>query len=357
MQPENPAFTSCIPARISVIFRHGILQHNEHMRIPAKTAPPLKKSRQGFFGTYTKRTRKIGSQVLEPQQEKSHQPTEIASGVHYYGYRYYNPTLGRWVNRDPIEEQGGFNVYGFLGNGTISSVDYLGLFRPTVPRDPSSASSGWTPADFILWYWIGFGRSVDLSGMGWFNTAFRERISHDIARMKRQITRNIPNASCDSVDSVRVEFSGVASGNFRISEPATAWFDALLDVHMVLNQGRIRMAYTCVGNVECSCCSGALIPTTGTFSCNLEFSISDRFANPMDWGPSVDYERDIAGYRNCISSCRSRYPRGRRRERSECYRRCRDAFPPSELFLATPYDITGSWRDTHEFSHTYNECL
>jgi RHS repeat-associated protein len=68
-----------------------------------KTAPPLKKSRRGFSAVTQNRTRKIGSQVLEPQQEKSPPPTEIASGVHYYGYRYYNPELGRWVNRDPIE--------------------------------------------------------------------------------------------------------------------------------------------------------------------------------------------------------------------------------------------------------------
>lgn len=28
-------------------------------------------------------------------------------GLVYYNYRHYNPLDGRWVNRDPIEEQGG----------------------------------------------------------------------------------------------------------------------------------------------------------------------------------------------------------------------------------------------------------
>ena len=27
-------------------------------------------------------------------------------GLYYYGYRYYSPRLGRWVNRDPIQEKG-----------------------------------------------------------------------------------------------------------------------------------------------------------------------------------------------------------------------------------------------------------
>ena len=36
----------------------------------------------------------------------------------YYNYRYYNPRDGRWINRDPIAEKGGWNLYAFLGNST-----------------------------------------------------------------------------------------------------------------------------------------------------------------------------------------------------------------------------------------------
>jgi hypothetical protein len=28
-------------------------------------------------------------------------------------FSFHNPSTGRWVNRDPIEEQGGPNIYGF----------------------------------------------------------------------------------------------------------------------------------------------------------------------------------------------------------------------------------------------------
>jgi hypothetical protein len=45
----------------------------------------------------------------------------------YYNYRYYSPELGRWINRDPIEESGGLNVYGFVGNDGINRWDYLGM--------------------------------------------------------------------------------------------------------------------------------------------------------------------------------------------------------------------------------------
>ena len=45
---------------------------------------------------------------------------------YYYGYRYYSPELGRWVNRDPIGEQGGENLFGFVGNEPLTRIDALG---------------------------------------------------------------------------------------------------------------------------------------------------------------------------------------------------------------------------------------
>jgi RHS repeat-associated protein len=31
---------------------------------------------------------------------------DVESGLYYYGYRYYSPGMGRWLNRDPIGEKG-----------------------------------------------------------------------------------------------------------------------------------------------------------------------------------------------------------------------------------------------------------
>ncbi len=35
------------------------------------------------------------------------------TGLYDYGYRWYWPEIGRWMNRDPIGEEGGENLYGF----------------------------------------------------------------------------------------------------------------------------------------------------------------------------------------------------------------------------------------------------
>lgn len=53
--------------------------------------------------------------------------TDAETEFVYYGHRYYVPTLGRFLNRDPIEEAGGLNLYGFCGNDGVNRWDYLGM--------------------------------------------------------------------------------------------------------------------------------------------------------------------------------------------------------------------------------------
>jgi len=52
---------------------------------------------------------------------------DAETGWMNYGYRYYLPSLGRWACKDPIEEEGGWNVYQMVGNNAVSKVDLFGL--------------------------------------------------------------------------------------------------------------------------------------------------------------------------------------------------------------------------------------
>jgi len=56
------------------------------------------------------------------------------TGLVYYNFRYYNPSLGRWTKRDDIEERGGLNLYAMLRNDTVSLSDYLGWAPPIAPE-------------------------------------------------------------------------------------------------------------------------------------------------------------------------------------------------------------------------------
>ena len=71
---------------------------------------------------------------LSTNNETIEQPFKFSSEYHdeqtglvYYNYRYYNPENGKWLKRDPIEEKGGFNLYGFVQNNSVMYIDLLGL--------------------------------------------------------------------------------------------------------------------------------------------------------------------------------------------------------------------------------------
>ena len=97
--------------------------------------------------------------------------TDMETGLIYYGYRYYDPRQGRFINRDPIGEEGGLNLYGFLSNSPGNGVDFLGLNdcgpRPITP----TASSKFRNEDYEkrmeryvneLKEWRDCNRTVDL---------------------------------------------------------------------------------------------------------------------------------------------------------------------------------------------------
>lgn len=51
----------------------------------------------------------------------------------------YNPKDGRWLTRDPIQENGGLNLYGFVGNNPIIWFDLLGLNK-TITTNKNNCS-------------------------------------------------------------------------------------------------------------------------------------------------------------------------------------------------------------------------
>jgi RHS repeat-associated protein len=74
---------------------------------------------------------------------KTHTPL---SRLEERGRRFYSPEVGRWVNRDPIEESDQACLYCFLSNTPIYGIDRLGLF--TLIIDPSGVNKGkwsWEP--------------------------------------------------------------------------------------------------------------------------------------------------------------------------------------------------------------------
>ena len=58
------------------------------------------------------------------QWSSEYNDTEL--GLVYYNYRHYNSVDGRWINIDPIYEQGGVNLYSYARNWIIFGIDNKG---------------------------------------------------------------------------------------------------------------------------------------------------------------------------------------------------------------------------------------
>jgi hypothetical protein len=64
-----------------------------------------------------------------------------------YPARPYCASTGRWLSRDPIEEEGDIDLYVFVSNDSINSWDILGL------TDVSKNAKSITQAQSGIWGW------------------------------------------------------------------------------------------------------------------------------------------------------------------------------------------------------------
>jgi len=67
------------------------------------------------------------SGILDQPYTFSTKEAQSGTGQYYYGYRFYDSCSGRWTTRDPLEEEGGLNLYGFVANNPVNRLDFLGL--------------------------------------------------------------------------------------------------------------------------------------------------------------------------------------------------------------------------------------
>ncbi len=74
------------------------------------------------------------------------------SELYYLNNRYYDPSTGRFISKDPIGLQGGFNEYIYAHNNPLSFTDPLGLFaikRPEIPFKGEKYSVGFLTHELL----------------------------------------------------------------------------------------------------------------------------------------------------------------------------------------------------------------
>jgi len=89
------------------------------------------------------------------------------SGLHLALYRAYDADMGRWLNRDPLSEAGGLNLYDYVGNSPINAVDLYGTHDAVATTIETSkiGSEAMTLSTVGTWT-IGNNASLYTSGWG-----------------------------------------------------------------------------------------------------------------------------------------------------------------------------------------------
>jgi RHS repeat-associated protein len=207
--------------------------------------------------------------------------------LYHYRARYYQPTYGRFISRDPIAYEGSeWNLYEYVASRSLRFGDPFGLSPLNVGIGHYGASPG-------------YGFPVDPNGVGsslgfacmYMNgcTAPQDLDSHDLLD-------DYQNA--DEVKDFRNDMGAGSqnpSGNLSCTgNKSVSW--SLNNTRLVnaqdgvfaMGHGYLNAKGSCTATLSCvECCDGTVIPKKITVNCTVTFSITDRFKDPLDIGIDV----------------------------------------------------------------------
>jgi RHS repeat-associated protein len=81
------------------------------------------------YSAYGKLLEASGAAVEECSFRFSTKFLDVEVGLYWYGYRFYSPELGRWVNRDPMGYKNGMGLHEFVRGNPENRWDFWGLRR------------------------------------------------------------------------------------------------------------------------------------------------------------------------------------------------------------------------------------
>ncbi len=225
------------------------------------------------------------------------------TGIYQYPHRVYAAGLGRFCSRDPIGLTEGQTVLQeYVVGNPIRATDPYGLKR---------LGQKWEVPDFFWWYYSGTGQ-VPLDEVGllipWWNH-IKPQIYHDLK------TKMVPGLEGKS-DCYTGKTSGVFDvGPFNIHVVAGG---GITDPLTVMGNSQVKVRGKCSIEIDCQkCCNGSVEVSQSSGSCDLDFSVADRFQNPLDWGGHFA-KKDWPG--------------------------------------ATPYALVASWFHVYKWDYWYNPC-
>ena len=111
-----------------------------------------------------------------------------SSGLIDYGFRFYNPAWGRWINRDPIAESGGVNIYAMVSNNPSNLKDEYGMASSAcgLSDDPEAGLFYRPTVNTLMEYADRMENQFMTGGHGDYGGAFSHCVFHCALKRTRQ---------------------------------------------------------------------------------------------------------------------------------------------------------------------------
>jgi RHS repeat-associated protein len=124
---------------------------------------------------------------------------------YYVRNRYYSPTLGRWLTRDPIGYEGGINLYAYVASSPVGNVDAAGLQVYMYGAEISNTPNGPAPTEvwhdagaLSMWdqFLTGGGGSVVITGKSFLHAVEGSwQLKAEEAQYKKQLLEKVKAAA------------------------------------------------------------------------------------------------------------------------------------------------------------------
>lgn len=125
-----------------------------------------------------------------------------ATGLYYYGYRYYAPWLQRWVSADPLGVMAGLNLFVMVENNPILFADFSGL-APNIFDSIKSAFGGSGNEQARS--------AIETHFVQYLHPKIMARKETDKSRALGSILQRLPNIGASAADEMLEGFEQVLS--------------------------------------------------------------------------------------------------------------------------------------------------
>ncbi len=132
LNPNQPKNTFCIAFELKKIVFVPLydLQGNVACLINPKQRKIVESYKYTAFGVehiYNENGKAVATTAIGNPWRYLGKRVDSETDLVYFGRRYYDPSIGRWISPDPLGPQEGPNVYAFVHNNPFLYTDTLGL--------------------------------------------------------------------------------------------------------------------------------------------------------------------------------------------------------------------------------------